>query len=462
MKRLSVKLALSVIIAGGLVTGVVLARRYMRGRAATPSTWRSLDQPVRDTSAEEYAVYSSIIDAIHHEDRLQVFVIRDHTAPCGRSDEWCAVKQIKNRLPGVQPETLDDYVKQNEQPVALAQSFNLPRPAVLLSDQSVSELLITTRVKVDFSSLPVRKIQWGEFYQRYPLAPGLISLSRVGFNSRMDQALVYEEIVGNTDGTWGRYLVLRKQSGKWLIEGKIESYFPAALPPSAQHGEWGTLKGRILDAKAEGLDEVQLSLLICGWDIGNLRQALQRDTVMLADVIDKKTFPDTYGLRTWYRFRIVDTLSEKPMPKYPTYSNYPDPPAEMMPLQENEFVMVETNGQMVIDGVHVTQFSNTVRYSVGGTYLIFLHLDPAKRVAVRSGTEPTGVFLVGKDGTFKAYTDGPHPLRDALEKQYGNSIENFRRALKAMTKRPKTRSADRGARRGSTAGVVDAPDAGII
>ena len=102
----------------------------------------------------------------------------------------------------------------------------------------------------------------------------------------------------------------------------------------------------------------------------------------------------------------------------------------MKPLDENEFVMVETNGQMDIDGVRVTQFSNSPRYSVGGTYLIFLHLDRAKRVAVRAGTEPSGVFLVDKDGTFRAYIDSPHPLRDDLARRYGNSIDKLRRALK--------------------------------
>jgi len=201
-------------------------------------------------------------------------------------------------------------------------------------------------------------------------------------------------------------------------------------PPSVKHGELGTLKGRILDAKADGLDDVQLSVLICGWDIGNLREALARDTVMLAEVVGKKTFADKYDLRTWYRFKIIDTLSERPMPKYPTYSSLPYPPEEMQPVKEDEFVMLEINGQMEIDGVQVTQHSNGVAYSVGGTYLIFLHIDPSKQVAVRSGTDPLGVFLVGKDGTFKAYVDKPYPLRDQMARQFGNSIEKLRKGLK--------------------------------
>jgi len=412
-----------------LLAGGALVVRYSRSQVPAPQTWRSLDHPLPDTSAEEYAVYSAIIDKVHFEERLRVYVVREHTRPCVRMGEWCADKQVSQRLANLGSETLDDYRIQNREPVALAKSFD-QRPVELLSDQDLTGLLIRTNLKINFSLIPARKIQWGEFYSRYPLSPGVISFSRVGFDSQMQQALVYEEIVGNVDGAWGRYLVLTKKSGAWAIEDRIESYFPEELPPSMQQGEWATLKGRVLDAKAEGLDEVELSLLSCGWDIGSLRQALARDTVMLVEVVGKKTFAHKYDLTTWYKFRIIETLSEKPMPKYPNYESLPDPPEEMRPLKEDEFVIHEANGQMEIDGVRVIQRSNGVVYSDGGTYLLFLHIEPRKRVAVRSGTDPLGVFLIAKDGTFKAYIDRPYPLRDQMARRYGNSIEKLRTALK--------------------------------
>ena len=202
--------------------------------------------------------------------------------------------------------------------------------------------------------------------------------------------------------------------------------------PSAivQQGEPGSLQRQIYDARAAGSHEVQLSLLNCGWDIGSLRQALARDTVVLAEVTGKETFADKYDLRTWYRFKIIDTLAEKPMPKYAIYSSLPDPPEDMQPVKADEFVALEANGQLEIDGVKVTQRSNGVEYAVGRTYLIFLHIDPFKRVAVRSGTDPLGVFLVSKDGTFKPYVDVQYPLRDQLAKRFGNSIAKLRDGLK--------------------------------
>ena len=51
---------------------------------------------------------------------------------------------------------------------------------------------------------------WQLFYEKYPDAPGITALSRVGFNQTLDQALVY---VG-TQSQWlagaGYYLLLKR------------------------------------------------------------------------------------------------------------------------------------------------------------------------------------------------------------------------------------------------------------
>jgi hypothetical protein len=436
VKLRSLTKAIFIVVVGIALAGGAVFVYYARARVYKPVGWRSIEQPVPYTSAEEYDVYSAIIDKLHYEDRLRVFVVRDHTAPCLRNPEWCADKQVGNRFPNLKSETLDDYVYQNRESTALRESFKLQRPAAMISNRDLTSLLIRTNRTINFSPLPARKIEWGEFYSRYPLSPGVISLSRVGFDSQGQQALVYEEILGNSDGAWGRYLVLTKKSGKWMVQDRIESYFPEEPPPSVQQGQWATLKGRILDAKAEGLDEVELSLLSCGYDIGGLREVLARDTIVLAEMVGKKTVAGHDTLTTWYRFRIVETFSQKPMPKYPNYDSLPDPPEEMRPLKEDEFVILEANGQMEIDGVRVIQRSNGVEYRDGASYLLFLHIEPRKRVAVRSGTDPLGVFLVAKDGTFKPYIDSPYPLRDQMTKRYGNSIEKLRTALKTNPAKP--------------------------
>ena len=133
-----------------------------------------------------------------------------------------------------------------------------------------------------------------------------------------------------------------------------------SLEANYANAEVGTLKHRILEAKAKGDNKVELSILACGWEIGSLKQALSRDTVVLADLQGKKTYEHEYQLHTWYRFKIKETLLKNPNPPYPYL--FQSGPSDMLPIAEDEFLIAETNGQMEIDGVTVTQRSNGAKY----------------------------------------------------------------------------------------------------
>jgi hypothetical protein len=65
---------------------------------------------------------------------------------------------------------------------------------------------------------------WQVFYARFPEAPGIISLSRVGFNDRLDQALVY---LGN-QSHWlagaGHFYLLKKVNGAWTVDQKVMTW----------------------------------------------------------------------------------------------------------------------------------------------------------------------------------------------------------------------------------------------
>jgi hypothetical protein len=62
---------------------------------------------------------------------------------------------------------------------------------------------------------------WTRFYQKYPGAPGIITVSRVGFNGAKNLAMFY---VGRTSGSLNGYAqiyVMKKQGDKW-VETKIQ------------------------------------------------------------------------------------------------------------------------------------------------------------------------------------------------------------------------------------------------
>lgn len=214
----------------------------------------------------------------------------------------------------------------------------------------------------------------------------------------------------------------------WTIVRTHSTLRPHTLDGNYASAEIGTLKHRILEAKANGDNSVELSVLGCGWDIGTLEEALSRDTVVLADLIGKKTYEDTYGLHTWYRFKTRETLLEHADSRLAYL--FDSAPPDMLPIAENEFLIQEVNGQMEIAGVTVTQRSNGAEYFEGQTYLLFLWIDPSKRTAIRSGTDPLGVFLVDSNGNLNSYIDKPYPLQTTIAKRFNNSIKDLRQALK--------------------------------
>jgi hypothetical protein len=206
---------------------------------------------------------------------------------------------------------------------------------------------------------------------------------------------------------------------------------PQQPPPqvSYESADPGTLRASILEAKARGEKTVEIGVIGCGWDIGRLRTALSLNTVVLAELVDKKTYADTWGLHTWYRFKIKESLVENPPPRRSNWM-FTGAPSDMLPIAEDEFLIQGSNGRLEIDGVTVIQSSNGARYLEDQTYLLFLWIDPATRIAISGGTDAHGVFLVDNDGNLRSYVDDDYPLKSDIAKRFNNSVDNLRQALK--------------------------------
>ncbi len=65
---------------------------------------------------------------------------------------------------------------------------------------------------------------WEIFYNHYPHAPGITSLSRVGFNATFDQALVYIGTQSNWLAGAGYYILLKKTDGLWSIDQQVTAW----------------------------------------------------------------------------------------------------------------------------------------------------------------------------------------------------------------------------------------------
>ena len=112
-------------------------------------------------------------------------------------------QSVKEMMPGVESQTLDDYLARNKTPEPLR-----------VSNLGVNYVIVQQ------SDLPDAKFDrfWTKFYEKYPNSSGIVFFSNVGFNDRHDQAFVY---AGRTCGGLcgeGEYVLLKKVNGGWIIQ----------------------------------------------------------------------------------------------------------------------------------------------------------------------------------------------------------------------------------------------------
>lgn len=166
---------------------------------------------------EEYEVYSALIvkgfdliaSCFKSFSEIQLIVIDDHT---DTDDEYGddleeTLQWVSDHIPAVDSATLNDFKLKNDQSYPLGNYFDLPVKVLLFSDEEMKEIF-------DDSG-------WSEFYERYPSAQGIMSVSRVGFNVARDQALVY--VGSSCDWLYGAgyYVLLTKKNGIWTIQDEV-------------------------------------------------------------------------------------------------------------------------------------------------------------------------------------------------------------------------------------------------
>jgi hypothetical protein len=163
---------------------------------------------------EEYAVYEAAIESLYLTEDIELIVIKNRTATDSSPSESLdtEVAYIQEEFgSAIESETLSDYRARNKQSHQLDQDFLLDVPYVLLSEAELAETF-------------ERGGGWNQFYKIYPNSQGIMTLSRVGFNTQIDQALVY---IGNQAGYLagrGYYVLLTKEGDVWTVDNMIVAW----------------------------------------------------------------------------------------------------------------------------------------------------------------------------------------------------------------------------------------------
>jgi hypothetical protein len=142
-----------------------------------------------------------------------------------------------------------------------------------------------------------------------------------------------------------------------------------------------------------------------------LDKALQDYTVVVAELITSKSYlANSDGATTWYKFKIIDPLSERYANYCNTCPDVPEVPEDLSPVNYNEFVLPTSGGTVNVDGVEVTVDSGSEPvFENGKKYLLVLSLWPS-RVA-RNGCGSVRGFQVDENERLEA-VDKASPMQN--------------------------------------------------
>jgi hypothetical protein len=160
---------------------------------------------------EEQAVYAFLLPKMY---RNSGYVIMDTTATDASGVENTArtLDYVLQNMHDVSIETANNFRVRNDTAYPIRPDMQLGGPYTLLSQAGRNQIF------------GQNQSGWEIFYNRYPQAPGITTLSRVGFNSAFDQALVYIGTQSNWLAGAGYYVLLKKADRAWSIDQQVMTW----------------------------------------------------------------------------------------------------------------------------------------------------------------------------------------------------------------------------------------------
>ena len=177
--------------------------------------WITDDLPQQELfneAIESRDVYSAVLQQAFIRHRYTTVVIQTSSEDSELLEKYIytcespTVQQFFARERAAMPvdvDTVADYVLKNEK-----------HGELFLKDLGIRNDLISR----EEASQLFENGGWQAFYKRYPGSLGLVSFSKVGFNSTHDQAFVY---VGSSCQLLcgdGNYILLNKEDGRWTVK----------------------------------------------------------------------------------------------------------------------------------------------------------------------------------------------------------------------------------------------------
>jgi hypothetical protein len=167
-----------------------------------------------------------------------------------------------------------------------------------------------------------------------------------------------------------------------------------------------------------------------GMNMG-LDEALENYSVVIAEPIERKSFitDSSDEISTAYKFRIVETISQRNAVFCNTCPRLNDVSAKLQPALYNEFILDLSGGTVTVDGVEVIMVSDgTLKIEDGQRYLMFISFTPGGMASLRGG--PSGLFRITSDESLEAMGNGKHRLAVEIAARFSKSLSKLKQATK--------------------------------
>ena len=185
-------------------------------------------------------------------------------------------------------------------------------------------------------------------------------------------------------------------------------------------------------AKTKGERELRVPAPIPYYaTVSSLDDALGNYSTVIAEptFVHTRLSSNAERVEAWYKFKIIDFLSEPEKPHLcGSCESVKNVPPEMLPIKEDEVLVVRGAGNLEVDGIKVSyedlSFPN---YHLNQQYLLFAIIDFNSRIAsIELG--PQGVSLVTSDGELQPIGSASR-LTANLKNRFGKA-DSIKAALK--------------------------------
>jgi len=160
---------------------------------------------------DEYAVYAVIAQTLFIGNGTDQVIFEKRISGNRVDDHKSISNQIGWKFSELMSSTIDDYLQKSRKAVYLDVLFHLPVKYFLIAPKEVD------------SFFKKGGGRWDAFYKKYPKSPGLLALSRVGFNQERNQALLYVNLSCGSLCGEGSWILLEKKAAVWAIRNQYTS-----------------------------------------------------------------------------------------------------------------------------------------------------------------------------------------------------------------------------------------------